>query len=399
MKIFLIALIISISLQLFSENSQQIEPKIVNGTETSASDWNIKFSGVVGVIGYLGGNEGFTCSGTLIAPNVVLTAGHCVFLRDESGNIEFDGVSNPSQLSVHEGLKLSYHAKKASVSKAVAHESWNGELGGTDIAVILLNINVTDLMMYKIRDNPAEQKGEKGIIVGYGITGEDKVDSMTQRWGNTTILDVDTGNQLLEIGNPSGTCQGDSGGPLFTLQNNSYVVSGISSFGRNGCSATENSFHTRVIAYRSWINEKMIELTGHDLETICGDGDLDAGETCERGDSVDCSTLGNFERGSTATCLDDCKSYNINLCEEMVCGNGIVNSNEMCDDGNNIDNDDCSNDCRSVRIGECGDGIVQSPEECDDGNWDSYDECNNDCQKNIYYNENDGQGGCTFLII
>ncbi len=394
--VILLVFILTTGFQLFGE----IEPKIVNGTETTWSDWDSRFSGVVGVIADLGDGTASICTGTLIAPNVVLTAGHCVFSKDENGNVEFNGVSNPGILSIHDGLNLSYYSNKASVTKAVTHESWDGELPGTDIAMLLLNKNITDLLMYKVRDNPAENKGEKGIVVGYGITGDDKDDALTQRWGNTTILDIDTGEQLLEIGNPSGTCQGDSGGPLFTTQNNKMVVSGITSFGRGGCSAVGNSFLIRVVAYRNWINEKMIELAGHDLETICGDGDIDDGEVCERNDKVDCSTLGNYEKGDMAGCSENCKSYNSLQCAEMVCGNGIVNSNEMCDDGNNIDDDECSNDCRSTRIGRCGDGIVQYPEECDEGSVYSYGECGNNCKKNpYYYDASDNQGGCALLII
>jgi len=145
--IFLV-LIFAACFQLISESSVEIEQKIVNGTATTLSDWNDKFSGVVGIIAYLGDGDGYMCTGTLIAPNVVLTAGHCVFSKDENGKVIFNGISNPGILSIHDGLNLSYYDKTASVTKAVTHESWSGDLGGTDIAMLLLNKNITNLLMY-----------------------------------------------------------------------------------------------------------------------------------------------------------------------------------------------------------------------------------------------------------
>jgi cysteine-rich repeat protein len=51
-----------------------------------------------------------------------------------------------------------------------------------------------------------------------------------------------------------------------------------------------------------------------------------------------------------------------------VCGNGQIERGEACDDGNSVDDDYCSNDCRLP--GRCGDHVRQAGagEACDDGN-------------------------------
>jgi cysteine-rich repeat protein len=59
---------------------------------------------------------------------------------------------------------------------------------------------------------------------------------------------------------------------------------------------------------------------------ICGDGELDTGETCDEG-------------GETATCDDDCT--------DVVCGDSVLNqtAGEECDDGGTVPGDGCSATC------------------------------------------------------
>ena len=58
------------------------EFKIVNGEETTKEKWEESFSGVVGLLITL--SEGMSvCTGTVIDPQMILTARHCV-LEDNS---------------------------------------------------------------------------------------------------------------------------------------------------------------------------------------------------------------------------------------------------------------------------------------------------------------------------
>ena len=396
-RVFVVILLFLVFFLLVADESIIMEPRIVNGQETTMQEWNESFSGVVALIIEKGGGYYSICSATLIDPQVLLTAGHCVFNRDADGNITTDAISNPSIITVKSGLHASPSSTTIAVGKRIiAHEDWDGDIeSGTfegyndDIALILLDRQITDLRIYPLRDDPMEEKGDKGFIVGYGITNSDEHDSGTQRWGETTILDIWTfTNKQLELGIPAGTCNGDSGGPFFTEQNEKLVVSGVTSYGHGVCYSSEDSFDVHVIQYRDWVEEKMETLTGHDLATICGDGDIDDGEICERGSTKECSSLGNYAAGTSASCNVNCTGYDASDCTAIVCGDGIVHSPEVCDDGNSVNGDYCSSDCSSV-TGRCGDGIEQNNEECDDGNTNSGDGCDRNC-----YDEVAGSGYC-----
>jgi cysteine-rich repeat protein len=93
---------------------------------------------------------------------------------------------------------------------------------------------------------------------------------------------------------------------------------------------------------------------------FCGDGDVDPGEECDDGNSVE-----------TDSCRNDCTVAR--------CGDGVVHQGvEECDDGNAIQTDACLNNCRLAR---CGDGVERTGvEECDDGNTVDTDSCLSNCK-------------------
>jgi len=132
----------------------------------------------------------------------------------------------------------------------------------------------------------------------------------------------------------------------------------------------------------------------------CGDGDLQAGEMCDDGNTNNhdacpytcqyavCGDHVTYDEGSgTEECddgneddHDDCT----NTCTVAICGDGVLHDagsgTEECDDGDAMDRDDCKNDCT---VAFCGDGIVHDEEcgteECDDANANDHDDCLNDC--------------------
>jgi len=345
------------------------EFKIVGGQETTKEKWEESFSGVVMIM--VEGAEGIsTCTATIIDPQMLLTAHHCIASNYTSANPVYH---DPESISVKSGLYCGYTSGTLALGeKVVPHPN-------ADLALIYLNKKIAERQVYPLRDNPQETVGEKGLVVGYGVTGTEKQDSGTQRWGETQILSVWDNDKIIEVGNPTGLCFGDSGGPMFTQQNGKNVVSGVASFVAGECSSQKGSYSVQVVKYREWIEVVMEDLTGHDLDNICGDGDLDDGEICEAGDEKDCAELGSYIPEIMAKCNADCDAYDESICEIQVCGNFRKEGAEACDDGNEEDGDYCSKDCTEI-TGSCGDNTVQTNEECDDGNTVSNDGCDLVCK-------------------
>jgi hypothetical protein len=207
---------------------------------------------------------GGLCTGTLIDPEVVLTAGHCVWLDDGSGYYNY--TINPSGLDVVAGPNAWTAPSIGTPVAAVTHPAWTGDINEsqTDLALIHLASPVTDIEPFGLRDFPMPSDGTEGLLVGYGDDGSWWGGSGTQRIGETTLLAVYT--NLIETGDPCNTCSGDSGGPLFTEQGDEWVVTGVTSFGASStCSETEDGFSVNLLAYCHWLNTVMLEWTGHDL--------------------------------------------------------------------------------------------------------------------------------------
>ncbi len=359
-------------------------PMIVNGTETGYK----VFRGVVGLVMTVtqNGMEGQgACTASLIDPEVLLTAGHCVYLK-ENGQLVLDAVADPSKVVVRNGANMFAGDALAQAQTIKKHDSWTGNISSwgenVDMAVIHLDRKIYHLDIYGIRNNPAEVVGDQGKIVGYGITASDAYDSGIHRMGDAKILKLKPyGRNILEIGNPSGSCQGDSGGPFLTTQNEEYVVSGITSFGGQTCYPTYGNYYTYVLPYRDWINAAVEEFTGHGLvETlVCGDDD----DVCTEGSEVDCGDQDpNFVPGIMAPCHEGCWGYDLTVCQEKppVCGDGKIKDPEVCD-GNENDcaalgqfiggtmapcNDTCDGwDTTGCVATVCGDGKKEGNEFCD----------------------------------
>src|SRR5262245_18227343 len=202
------------------------------------------------------GQPAFRCSGTLLSPTVLLTAGHCA---GEPG--EFSGMRVFTESDVEHGNNNYPFAGPNSV-EAVAWASHplftEARFFLHDVGVVVLDSPGVKLKAGSYGVLPAEgeldslQPRSSTIFtsVGYGLQQINPVHVVAQRirmFAQPHLIQIDTGftggfSMLLSNNHATGgTCFGDSGGPNFLGTSNS--VAGVTSFGRNGnCAGTGGVF-------------------------------------------------------------------------------------------------------------------------------------------------------------
>lgn len=221
-------------------------------------------TGVVGMViqqGWAGGG----CSGSLIAPNLVLTAQHCIAPTPTQGvACGFSNFGDPfdtDQIYVTtrtEFPRFGYY----SVSEIVVPDDGTG-FCGRDIAILILSQNVPSSEALPIRPRLEEpvSVGERFTAAGYGHVGDGSGAGVRRSISNRRVICEGFGNGCQDnnqgiytnewVGN-DGTCQGDSGGPA--LDQDEQVI-GVLSRGPEGC---QYPVYTDVIRYAPWIREVSI---------------------------------------------------------------------------------------------------------------------------------------------
>ena len=204
----------------------------------------------------VGGKPAFRCSATLIAPKVVLTAGHCA---GEPG--EFSGMRIFTESDVQNGNNNYPFAGPNSVEAVAWHAHplfTEAAFFRHDVGVVLLK-QAVQLPAGQYGTLPAAnqldalQRGSATVFtaVGYGLQRINPVfieAEKTRMSAEPHLIQINTpgftGDFSLLLSNNAatgGTCFGDSGGPNYLGSSN--VIAGVTSFGLNGnCAGTGGVF-------------------------------------------------------------------------------------------------------------------------------------------------------------
>jgi hypothetical protein len=215
----------------------------------------------VGLVRFTTAEGRFRCSGTLISPTVVLTAGHCT---GDTG----DSPATNVLVSFNTDLALDplapnltpqeRAARAANFIPGTAHPdpNWDGSLGISkqhDQGVVVLDAPATTkwpgikpaplLPVGTLDANQGQLKNTTFTLVGYGVEIGDKKAQVvvTERRFTTSLLkNVQDEVVTFQINDRDanaggGSCFGDSGGPVFLGQ---YVAGDASFVNSLTCNAT-----------------------------------------------------------------------------------------------------------------------------------------------------------------
>ncbi len=227
-------------------------------------------------LAYLEGENasgGYACSGTVVAPRVVLTAGHCV------QDIESGEITPPGEVAVATGVADLTQIDQANVSRVsqtlVYPEFDPGELVGDAGLLILAGpVGAPPIRMASGADAALLAPGTQLTVAGWGLTSAKAKEGSAQL--KLGLLEVQTtqacrskssryypfytpARQLCALDAPrdkTTACHGDSGGPAIAVGADGVPVEvGIVSTGGPGCSPALPNVFTRVDRVSAWVNQ------------------------------------------------------------------------------------------------------------------------------------------------
>lgn len=219
---------------------------ITNGTEDA---------GDPAVVALVAGQQIY-CSGTLIAPRLVLSANHCV--------------TRSSLPRVFFGSSLDAGGEFRRVLAVRGHLGFDPQTGANDIAVLLLAEPApADAAPVPLLEQPMDGlAGTEIRLVGFGRSSREETVGR-KRQGITRVRDL-TAWDFTFGAEPSQTCVGDSGGPAFLKLGATEYLAGVTSAGDNSCA--EFGRDMRVDAYATQFIAP--------LQRQLGEGGAGAGERC-----------------------------------------------------------------------------------------------------------------------
>lgn len=231
--------------------SPATQPPVVGGkpADITRSPWVTQLTGQHGEQ---------LCGGTLVRPDKVVTAAHC--MQDQSTK-DMRAVTGRLRTTDHDGTE-------AGVSAIWTDPAYRDPFHGHDVAVLTLDRQMpeTPLALAEEGDAALYRPGAQATVYGWGSTTEGGPASTVLREATVPLrhdqdCSHDYGNQFASgamvcAGRPQGgvdSCQGDSGGPLAA----DGKLLGVVSFG-DGCARPDKpGVYARISTYSAELRDQL----------------------------------------------------------------------------------------------------------------------------------------------
>ena len=209
-----------------------------------------------------------TCTATVIAPTVLLTAAHCVDPATHPSHV-FGAYLGPDASAVATATAIEPHLVLA--TSVVPHPGYQVTPPYTaDIAVVTLASPVAATPVPLLRTAPTALVSQPARIVGYGQTVYGTFNAVKHA-GTTTLAAIDTGDTVTVGDATVRSCIGDSGGPALVMVGGVETLVGVNSYtDTTGC--TVPAHYRRVDLYLSFIDPHLPAMDGGMADGGTADG-------------------------------------------------------------------------------------------------------------------------------
>jgi len=247
-------------------SAEESDTQVIGGGEAEPGEWPWMVALVLAPVE--DAYDGHFCGGTLIAPEWVLTAAHCV----EDLQIPYiDVVLGRHDLHSDEGERIGIEEK-------IIHPNYNPSILDSDLALLKLERPSSQQFIQispKLQNNPQTFPPEiKSVVTGWGNTSPDEMD-YPERLQEVELPIVarevcnapeayagDVTENMLCAGYAQGgedSCKGDSGGPLmsFDVIQSQWTQVGIVSWGEGCAEPNHYGVYTNLELFSEWVNQEI----------------------------------------------------------------------------------------------------------------------------------------------